>query len=275
MGKSQIGPAILLGTVLAGGLAIKAGSGEFGWMTTFAGVTLLLVLLAWDEQPARSFVQSIAYAAVGGFALMLAFSWLFAYLESNRTYLAFQGGWYPIFWGIGLVIFTVVDRVRVGNRVPDASEFAPRGAPMMAQTAPVGSVFGIAAPPRTAAPTPAPARTAAPVSISEETTIAAVYPAASVPSYAAAAAAPAPAPVMAPPAPAIKETTIYVGLLGESRGALRPVRAADLGHNYYQILEEVPPGDEWQFTTGQVVRCQKKNLSTGKGLVAVEEAPRA
>jgi hypothetical protein len=265
MVKSQIGPAALLGTVLAGGLAIKAASGEFGWLTTFVGVTLLLVLLSWDVQPARSIAQSIAYAAVVGFTFMLAWSWLFAYEEANRTYLAFQGGWYPIFWGIGFVIFAVVDRVRVGNRVPDATDFAPRAAaPMVTQQAPVGSVFGIATPPPT--PAAAPRTTSAPVL--EETTVAAVYPPPTAPSF----AAPPPA---ARPAPVVKEATIYVGLLGESRGALRPVRAADLGHNFYQILEEVPPGDEWQFTTGQVVRCQKKNLSTGKGLVAVEEAPRA
>lgn len=263
MVKSQIGPAVLLGTVLAGGLAIKAASGEFGWLTTLAGVTLLLVLLSWDEQPARTFVQSIAFALVVGFTFMLAWSWLFAYEEANRTYLAFQGGWYPIFWGIGFVIFVVVDRVRVGNRVPDASDFAPRQV-LPRAAAPTGSVFGIATPP----PTPAAAPRTTYASALEETTVAAVYPAPPAPVYAA-------APAMARSAPAVKETTIYVGLLGESRGALRPVRAADLGHNFYQILEEVPPGDEWQFTTGQVVRCQKKNLSTGKGLVAVEEAPRA
>ncbi|HEX4231031.1 MAG TPA: hypothetical protein VHZ07_20310 [Bryobacteraceae bacterium] len=263
MVKSQIGPAALLGTVLAGGLAIKAASGEFGWLTTFIGVTLLLVLLSWDEQPARSFVQSIAYAAVIGFTFMLAWSWLFAYEEANRTYLAFPGGWYPIFWGIGFIIFVVVDRVRVGNRVPDASDFTPRPAALRV-AAPTGSVFGIATPP----PTPAAAPRTTSASILEETTIAAVYPPPTAPSFAT-------APPSAGPAPSVKEATIYVGLLGESRGALRPVRAADLGHNFYQILEEVPPGDEWQFTTGQVVRCQKKNLSTGKGLVAVEEAPRA
>jgi hypothetical protein len=262
--------------MLAGGLAIKAASGEFGWLTTCAGVTLLLVLLSWDEQPARSFGQTFAYAAVCGFAFMLALSWLFAYEEANRTFLAFQGGWYPIFWAIGFVIFAVVDRVRVGNRVPDASEFAPRGGmPITVQNAPTGSVFGIAsqpvaAPPQPAAPAAAPRTTSAP--IHEDTTIAGMYPAQST-SFAATAVAPSPA--MARPAPAAKEVTIYVALLGESRGALRPVRAADLGHNFYQILEEVPPGDAWQFTTGQVVRCTKKNLSTGKGLVATEEAPRA
>lgn len=262
MVKSQIGPAALLGIVLAGGLAIKAASGEYGWLTTFIGVTLLLVLLSWDPQPARSFAQSISYAAVIGFTFMLSWSWLFAYEEANRTFLAFPGGWYPISWGIGFVIFVVVDRVRVGNRVPDASDFSPR--PVATRLAvPTGSVFGIATPPPT--PAAAPRTTSAPVL--EETTVA-VYPPPAAHSF----AAPPPA---AQPAPAVKEATIYVGLLGESRGALRPVRAADLGHNFFQILEDVPPGDEWEFTTGQVVRCQKKNLSTGKGLVAVEEAPRA
>jgi hypothetical protein len=56
---------------------------------------------------------------------------------------------------------------------------------------------------------------------------------------------------------------------------MRPVQAHDLGRNYYLIVETMPEGETWEYTTGQVVRCQKKNLSTGKGLVAVEEAPRA
>ena len=273
MGKSHIGPAVLLGAVLAGGLAIKAASGEFGWLTTFVGVTLLLGLFAWDEQPIRSFAQSLSYAAVCGFAFMLAPSWLFAYWEANRTYLAFPGGWYSIFWAIGFVVFVVVDRVRVGSSVPDSADYTPRvPAHVSAQSAARGSVFGIETPVSMPAAAASARTTSAP--ISEETTIAA-YPMPAAPSYATAAAAPAPKMARPAPAPAVKETTIYVGLLGDSRGALRPVRAADLGHNFYQILEEVPPGDEWQFTTGQVVRCQKKNLSTGKGLVAVEEAPRA
>jgi hypothetical protein len=37
----------------------------------------------------------------------------------------------------------------------------------------------------------------------------------------------------------------------------------------------MPEGENWEYAPGQVVRCRKKNLSSGKGLVAYEEAPRA
>jgi hypothetical protein len=68
---------------------------------------------------------------------------------------------------------------------------------------------------------------------------------------------------------------IYVTLLGEGINLLRSVRAEHLGRDFYRIVEEVPEGENWQFATGQVVRCQKRNLSSGKAMVAFEEAPRA
>ncbi len=56
---------------------------------------------------------------------------------------------------------------------------------------------------------------------------------------------------------------------------MRDVVAQDLGRGYYLIVEQMPEGETWQFQTGQVVRCQKKNLASGRHLVATEEAPRA
>ncbi len=72
-----------------------------------------------------------------------------------------------------------------------------------------------------------------------------------------------------------KETMIYVMLMGEGLNVLRSVQAEHLGRDFYRIIEPMPEGETWQFQPGQVVRCKKKNLSSGKGLVAVEEAPRA
>jgi hypothetical protein len=72
-----------------------------------------------------------------------------------------------------------------------------------------------------------------------------------------------------------KETTIYVTLVGEGLNVLRSVKAEHLGRDFYRILDETPEGETWQFECGQVVRCRKKNLSSGKALVAIEEAPRA
>ncbi len=72
-----------------------------------------------------------------------------------------------------------------------------------------------------------------------------------------------------------KEATIYVSLVGEGLNVLRSVKAEHVGRDFYRIVEPMPEGESWQFQPGQVVRCKKKNLSSGKGLVATEEAPRA
>ncbi len=72
-----------------------------------------------------------------------------------------------------------------------------------------------------------------------------------------------------------KPAVIYLNLVGEGLPVLRSVQAEHVGKDYYLIVEPVPPGERWQFQPGQIVRCQKKNLSNGKAMVAVEEAPRA
>lgn len=72
-----------------------------------------------------------------------------------------------------------------------------------------------------------------------------------------------------------KETTIYVNLVGEGLNLLRSVKAEHVGRDFYRIIDEMPEGEKWEYQPGQVVRCKKTKLSTGKGLVAFEEAPRA
>jgi hypothetical protein len=87
---------------------------------------------------------------------------------------------------------------------------------------------------------------------------------------------PAPPPnAIALPVGAGKPATIYLNLMGEGLACLRPVQAEHMGKDYYRIVETVPEGEAWEFQPGQIVRCQKKNLSSGKALVAIEEAPRA
>jgi hypothetical protein len=72
-----------------------------------------------------------------------------------------------------------------------------------------------------------------------------------------------------------KVIEIFVNLVGEGLNVLRRVRAEHLGRDFYRILDEMPQGENWQFQPGQVVRCRKTKLSSGKALVAFEEAPRA
>ena len=82
-------------------------------------------------------------------------------------------------------------------------------------------------------------------------------------------------PPNAIPVPAGKEVMIYVNLVGEGLALMRPVRAEQLGRDYYRIVEEMPGNETWEFQPGQIVKAKKKNLSSGKALVATEEAPRA
>ena len=56
---------------------------------------------------------------------------------------------------------------------------------------------------------------------------------------------------------------------------LRPVRAEHLARDFYRITDSMPEGETWEYQPGQVVRCQKRKLSSGKALVAIEEAPRS
>jgi hypothetical protein len=68
---------------------------------------------------------------------------------------------------------------------------------------------------------------------------------------------------------------IYVNLVGEGLNVLRAVQAENLGRDYYRIVEPMPENETWQFGPGQVVRCKKRNLSSGKAMVAFEEAQRS
>jgi hypothetical protein len=88
-------------------------------------------------------------------------------------------------------------------------------------------------------------------------------------------AVPLPPNAIALPLGAGKPASIYLNLVGEGLACLRPVQAEHMGKDFYRIVEQVPEGEAWEFQPGQIVRCQKKNLSSGKALVAIEEAPRA
>jgi hypothetical protein len=95
-------------------------------------------------------------------------------------------------------------------------------------------------------------------------------------------AKPKPVPKVVPTAKPIevppnvgKPATIFLNILDAGINCLRPVKAEHLGRDFYRIVEPAPADEKWEFLTGQVVRCQKRTLSSGKAMVAVEEAPRA
>ncbi|MFT3906482.1 MAG: hypothetical protein QM718_09280 [Steroidobacteraceae bacterium] len=68
--------------------------------------------------------------------------------------------------------------------------------------------------------------------------------------------------------------TIYVALLNEERRAWRPVHAARRANDVYLIVStnDDPESEVWEFQPGTLVRCERRTLSEGERLVAVERA---
>ena len=68
--------------------------------------------------------------------------------------------------------------------------------------------------------------------------------------------------------------TIYVYLLDEGTDSWRPVDAEHLGDDRYRIMDtNADPDDEhWEFQSGEIVRCERRDLSGGSCLVAIERA---
>ncbi len=258
MGKSQIGPAVLAAAVIAAALALMLLPGPLTWLTSIGGLTLLLILLAYDQEGYRSFFQSLAFSAVVGFCIVLAsvivFQLLAGIAPADKR---FSEEWLPLTWAISTAIFCGIDRTRMSTREFSRPQQALSAAPSHRTFVPDFSPS--AAPPSNVPPH-------SPVIAQPQTTehlkpeLTSVNP------------APTPVPVPAKPG---KETMIYVNLVGEGLNVLRSVRAEHLGRDFYKIIDSMPEGEAWEFQPGQVVRCKKKNLSSGKGLVATEEAPRA
>jgi hypothetical protein len=67
---------------------------------------------------------------------------------------------------------------------------------------------------------------------------------------------------------------IYVKLLDEGTDVWRPVNAECVGMDSYRIVSENPDSksEEWEFTQGQIVRCEERPLSGNqRSLVAVSK----
>ncbi len=75
----------------------------------------------------------------------------------------------------------------------------------------------------------------------------------------------------------MEETSrIHVCLLDEGTDCWRPVEATPLGDNRFKIISENndPEDEQWQFATGDIVRCEEQVKAEGarpvRCLVAVE-----
>jgi hypothetical protein len=289
MENSRIDAVGLLLAVVAATLAFSAAQMNFGYLSSLTGLTLLLVVLAFDRQGYRSGLQSFAFAAVCGACLTLASGYVLRLISSPTNpkpdYAVFEE-WLSIAWLVGTVIFWGIDRARMGSR-----EQATAGVPLpvarttgqgfIAQSAPASTYV----PPAPAYVPPAPAPPAPPQPVYREPEPPApvyVPPPPPPPPPVEPTPPPVTPPPVTPPAPPPvhvippgKEVMIYVNLMGEAMNMLRAVRAENLGRDFYLIADEMPEGEDWEFKPGQIVKCKKKNLSSGKGLVAFEEAPRA
>mgnify|MGYP001260815274 CR=1 FL=1 len=66
--------------------------------------------------------------------------------------------------------------------------------------------------------------------------------------------------------------TIYVALLNVERSLWVPVQACRRADGTYQIVSknDDPASEQWQFPSGSLVRCERRELGEGVRLVAVE-----
>jgi hypothetical protein len=281
MAKSRI-DALGLFLALVAGAFIFGFLQPFGWMAGIGGLVLLLVLFAYDHEGVRSFFQSLAFSSVCGFALVLI---VLAFFESGAfgspANVLIYTEYLPIAWVCATIMFTIIDRARMGGRYQE--ELGPRALgipPVTARYGPPRAPAAQPVPEPTRQPEPEPVQAAPAESTSERT---AMYEASAPAETSEVPVEPAAEPVgettpvaeRAVPVAHRKEVSIYLNLIGEGIAMMRTVRAEHMGKDFYLITEPMPETEQWEFTTGQIVRCKKKNLSHGKGLVAVEEAPRA
>lgn len=274
--KSEVNALTLLAAFIAAGLSSTIAPERSIFAQPLVGVVLLIVLFSYDREGHRNTGQSLGFAAVAGYCVARAVLPLLAtfILNSQDTL-----PWLSIIWIVGTLILWAIDISRMGKRataaqpylvpppVPQTPTFTP---PVVREEPTRPEPVPVAPPP--IRPTTATSLFSQPATptrpVEELSTPAAISPDST---------APLPPPAQAVPvtAGAGKPATIYLNLVGEGLPVLRSVQAEHVGKDYYLIVEPMPAGETWQFQPGQVVRCQKRNLSSGKALVAVQEAPRA
>ncbi|MBV9084652.1 MAG: hypothetical protein JOZ62_18405 [Acidobacteriaceae bacterium] len=248
MDKSEVSALTLLAVVIAGALAGRMFP-AVPWSDAVVGLLLLIVLFAYDRGGYRDTWQSVAFGAVCGYCAMLigASALTLPVLKSPAP-----ATWLPMIWAGATIIFTAMDRVRMNTRAMTIRPVEPVSTPLKQEFE-------------------TPVRRATPV---REEKPAPVAETVAEPSVAANGARPEPQRIEIPQG-AGKPATIYLNLVGEGLAVLRTVQAEHMGKDYYRIVDQVPEGEKWEFQPGQIVRCRKQRLSTGKALVAFEEAPRA
>jgi hypothetical protein len=66
---------------------------------------------------------------------------------------------------------------------------------------------------------------------------------------------------------------IYLQLFDEGTDVWRPFTAEKLNDNLFRILSINPDSgvDKWQFSSGDIVKCEERQLSCKKCLIAIEK----
>ena len=67
-------------------------------------------------------------------------------------------------------------------------------------------------------------------------------------------------------------TTIYVRLLDEGTDVWRPVDAMRVSDGLYRLVGTHVDAEKWEFPSGNIVRVEKRKLSSGSEVVAAELA---
>jgi hypothetical protein len=271
MANAQISSVPLIGATLAGGLAFLLIPSGLLWVASLIGLILLLVLLAYDGDEKRSVLQTVAFSAVCGLCITLVSLAIYELLLKGIApdFPQLTRTWLPVTYICATVLMLLVDFARMTARTGPAPLSGALYSPVTASPIPPKPANAVPQETQTA---PAPIIASAPpvskplVGIAHHEPIEPRLVRNSEPVH------PAPEPI---PVKSGKETNIYVNLVGEGLNMLRSVRAEHLGRDYYRIIESMPESERWEYGPGQVVLCRKKNLSGGKALVAVEEAPRA
>jgi hypothetical protein len=265
---SRVNLAALAVALIAGLVILRDSQTLLG---SLAGLALLITLFSFGQDGARTGIESLAFALVGGLAALCACS--FALKIVVGPYKAFyeQDIIPPAFWLLATAVFWFIDRSRANAGAPQPVRFSGYAQPQapVAVAVPTPETRPFTSTPVISTPQPAPSSVQAEEPI---TFTANQAPPPQAPLIDSTPVAPA---ALVPPPLKGKEASIYVNMVGEGMNVLRAVRAEYLGRDFYIIVEEMPADENWEFVPGQVVRCKKKNLSSGKGMVAYEEAPRA
>lgn len=262
---------------IAAGLAPTIAPERSVFAQPLVGAVLLIVLFFYDREDHRNVGQSLAFAGVAGFCVARILLPLLASLVlSNKDTLP----WFSIIWVVSALILWAVDISRMGNgaTAQPYNAGAPAQTPVIVRQSALEEPVRVqpkAQSPPPVRPTSATSLFSQPVTPPREPEEITTVPV-SVPQPEPAPSVPLPPPNALPiSSGAGKPVKIYLNLVGEGLAVLRSVQAEHVGKDYYLIVEPVPPGESWEFQPGQVVRCQKRKLSSGRALVAVEEAPRA